>query len=786
MRRFVFVRSVLPSLLAIVSLVIPAAASAGQAPSTPATFTVRGVVLDRTRAPIPGAQVTATAEGRQSDPVATVSDPVGAFTLMLAPGRHVVAVKASGFTTATERVAATAAGNSSLEFVLQLDQVQEAVTVTAPSDYVVGSTTTATKTPTPLRDVPQSVTVVTDELIKDQMMMSIGDVMRYVPGVMVHQGENNRDQVIIRGNSSSADFFVDGVRDDVQYYRDLYNLDRVETLKGPNALMFGRGGAGGVVNRVSKEAGFQAGREFSLQGGMYGNKRVAADVNAPINDKVAVRLDGMFEDSESFRDFVELERYGVTPTVTIAPSDRTRITLRYEYLHDARTADRGITSFQGRPADVATSTFYGNPDLSHVRADVNLASGAIEHRFGQLTLRNRTLVANYDRFYQNFVPGAVNAAKTQVTLTTYNNATDRTNIFNQTDAILPFSTGRMRHTLLAGVELGHQATDNFRNTGFFNDTATSILAPYGAPTISTPVTYRQNATDADNHLDTTVAAVYAQDQVELSQHFQVVAGLRFDRFDLTYHNNRTDDTLQRPDNLVSPRAGIVYKPIAPVSVYGSYSVSYLPSSGDQFSSLTVITEQVKPEQFRNYEVGVKWDAAPGVSVTSALYRLDRTNTRSTDPNDPTRIVQTGSQRTNGYELGLNGRLTSRWNVAGGYAYQDAFVTSATTAAVAGAQVAQVPHHTLSLWNNYRVHPRVGAAIGVLYRTDMYAGIDNTVTVPGYTRIDAAAFFTIARQLRLQVNVENLLDKTYYINADSNTNISPGFSRALRVGLTTAF
>jgi len=265
-----------------------------------------------------------------------------------------------------------------------------------------------------------------------------------------------------------------------------------------------------------------------------------------------------------------------------------------------------------------------------------------------------------------------------------------------------------------------------------------------------------------------------------------VAGLRFDRFDVTYHNNRNGDTLSQPDNLVSPRAGIVFKPIAPVALYGNYSVSYLPSSGDQFSSLTVITEQVKPEQFHNYEIGAKWDARPALSLTTAVYRLDRTNTRSTDPNDPTRIVQTGSQRTSGYEFGVNGSLTSLWTVAGGYAYQDAFVTSATTAAPARAHVGQVPHHTLSLWNNYQLHPRVGAGLGVLYRSDMFATIDNSVLLPGYTRIDAAGFVRLSRQLRLQLNVENLLDKSYYINADSNTNISFGFPRAVRLGLTAAF
>jgi catecholate siderophore receptor len=359
-------------------------------------------------------------------------------------------------------------------------------------------------------------------------------------------------------------------------------------------------------------------------------------------------------------------------------------------------------------------------------------------------------------------------------------------VFNQTDVVYGASTGRVRHTLLAGAEFGRQMTDNFRNSGFFNNSTVLLQVPFHSPTITTPVSYRQNATDADNHLRATVAATYVQDQVELSRHVQLLGGLRFDRFDLTYHNNRNGDTISRPDNLFSPRAGIVVKPIAPVSIYGSYSVSYLPSSGDQFSSLTVITEQVKPERFNNYEVGFKWDVLPAVSLTTALYRLDRTNTRATDPTDPTRVVQTGSQRTNGYELGLNGSVTPAWTIAGGYAYQNAFVTSATTAAVTGAQVGQVPHHTLSLWNNYRLHPRVAAGLGVIYRSDMFAAIDNTVLLPGYTRADAAAYYSLTTRLRVQANLENMFDGLYYVNADNNTNISPGFPRTLRIGLTTSF
>jgi catecholate siderophore receptor len=775
--------SVWLSVVVLSALVHP---SLARAQAAAPGFSLEGRILDSTQAPIAGARVTAAPDGRTTGS-STVTDQRGAFMLKLTPGRYRVTVVADGFVERSFGVNALQAGGASQEIVLNVAGVQEAITVSAPADgYQVPTISSATKTPTPLIDVPQSVTVVTQELIRDQLMTSIGDVVRYVPGITAHQGENNRDQIIIRGNSSSADFFVNGVRDDVQYYRDIYNVDRVEALKGPNAMIFGRGGGGGVVNRVMKQAAFQPLREVFLQGGAYGNKRFSTDIDQPLGDKVAFRLNGMFENSNSFRDAVNLRRYGVTPTVTFAPTGRTTIAVRYEHLHDSRVADRGIPSFRGLPVDVDVATFYGNPAASSVRAGVDLGSATVEHRVGDLTIRNQTLFGDYARFYQNFVPGAVTADQRLVSLSSYNNQTARRNLFNQTDVTYVTSTGRFRHTLLAGAEAGRQVTDNFRNTGFFNNTAAALLVPFGAPTITTPVTFRQSATDADNHVRTIVVATYAQDQIELSRHVQVVAGLRFDHFDLEFHNNRNGDTLTRPDNLVSPRAGIVVKPLPALSLYSSYSVSYLPSSGDQFSSLTVVTQQVEPEKFRNYEVGAKWDVLPGLSLTTAAYRLDRTNTRSTDPNDPTRIVQTGSQRSNGYELGLTGRITPAWNVAGGYAYQDAFVTRATTVAQPGALVGQVPRHTISLWNHYRFHPRVSAALGVLYRSDMFATIDNTVTLPGYARADAAAFFLLTNRLRLQANVENVFDKRYFLNADSNTNISPGSPRTVRIGLTAAF
>ena len=687
---------------------------------------------------------------------------------------------------ADSRAADADASAAWAEQPIALEKVEVTGQQAESKNYLVGPTGTATKTSTALVNVPQSLTIVSEEQIKDQQMMSLGDVVRYVPGITAIQGENNRDQIVFRGNSSSADFFLNGVRDDVQYYRDLYNLGRVEVLRGPNAMIFGRGGGGGVINRVAKEAGFTPLRELTVQAGSFGTARATLDVNEPMGPRSAFRLNALDEDSGSFRQYVDLKRYAVNPTLTLVPAAETKITLGYEYLHDTRVADRGIPSFQGRPVGVPVSTYYGDPADSRVRANVSLVSAAVEHRTGNLTIRNHTLFGDYDRFYQNYVPGAVDSARTQVTLTAYNNDTRRRNLFNQTDLTYTATSGQIRHTLLGGMELGRQLTDNFRNTGYFNNTATSLLVPFDQPLLGTPATFRQSATDADNHLVTRLAAAYAQDQIEFSPHWQAIMGLRFDSFGLQYHNNRTSDNLRRTDELVSPRAGLIYKPAAQTSLYGSYTVSYLPGSGDQFSSLTSITQQVKPEKFTNHEIGAKWDLTPRFSLTTAVYQLDRTNTRATDPADPTRIIQTGSTRTDGCELGLDGSLTPAWSIAGGYAYQDATIRRATTAATAGAQVAQVPHHNFSLWNKYQFLPKLGVGLGVICRSAMFAAVDNTVTLPGYTRIDAAVYWFISPRWHLQANVENLLKRKYFLNADSNTNISPGSPLALRVMLRTKF
>ena len=352
------------------------------------------------------------------------------------------------------------------ENVTTLPSIQVTAT-TSKARYATASSVTATKTNTLLRDTPQSISVITNELIQDQSIQSIGDAVRYVPGVGVSQGEGNRDALVFRGNNSTADFFTDGMRDDVPFIRDLYNIDRLEVLKGANGMIFGRGGSGGVVNRVTKQAGWAPIREFRFQGGSFNRKRMTADIGQGINDWAAVRLNAMFEDGESFRDGFDMTRRGISPTITIKPTNRSKIVLNMERFHDKRTADRGIPSFLGRPVNVSRSQFFGDPDRSNSVADVLSFNAFFEHKFEVgVTLNNRTNYAQYDKFYQNVFANSEATSAGLVRLSAYNDTTDRENVFNQTNLLYSLNTGPIAHTLLAGIEIGRQITDSRRQTGF--------------------------------------------------------------------------------------------------------------------------------------------------------------------------------------------------------------------------------------------------------------------------------------------------------------------------------
>ncbi|HEX9946769.1 MAG TPA: TonB-dependent siderophore receptor [Allosphingosinicella sp.] len=679
------------------------------------------------------------------------------------------------------------------------DSADQSIVVTGQRfEYGAKETCTATRTCTDVEDVPQSISVISESQIEDQALRSIADVLMYVPGATPGTGEGNRDQITLRGNNTTADFFVNGIRDDVQYFRDLYNAERIEILRGPNAMIFGRGGGGGVVNRVTKRSSFRSYSEFAAQGDSEGGVRLTGDLDQPLGDSLGLRLNGIYENGESFRRHVELERYGVNPVLGAGFGD-TRIDLSYEYFHDRRTADRGIPAFAGRPLRGVDRVFFGDPDLSFARVDAHIASLAVEHRFSDsVTLRNRTSYGDYDKFYQNIFPGAVNAAGTRVTLSAYNDILKRRNLFSQTDLVVESDLGGLSHTLLLGAEIGRQDSLSRRINGFFVTAANplgtgSITVPLDSPTIDAsnvvflPVNTNALRTPSNfNEGEGSVLAVYVQEQLRVSEQVEIVAGLRYDRFKLDILNRNNGQTFSRTDNLLSPRIGLIVKPVTELSLYASYGRSYLPSAGDQFSSLDVTSQSLKPERFDNYEIGAKWEPIPGLLATIALYRLDRTNTRAIDPATNLTVL-TGAQRSKGLEIGLERNITDKWQVSAGYALQEAKVTRATTACPTGkCEVPLVPRHQFSVWNRYNIDKALGFGLGVIAASRSFASISNQVTLPGYARVDAAVFYQLSDGIEAQVNVENLFGADYFPTAHNDNNIAPGAPTTARATVRFRF
>ncbi|MFH1518819.1 MAG: TonB-dependent receptor plug domain-containing protein, partial [Pseudomonadota bacterium] len=334
--------------------------------------------------------------------------------------------------------------------------------------YAENDSRSSTKTDTLLVDIPQSITVITRDLIDDQGMASMGDLVRYIPGVTMGQGEGHRDAPTFRGNATTANFFVDGVRDDLQYLRDLYIVERVDVLKGPSALAFGRGAGGGTINRVTKQADGDRVRDVTLSAGSFDHARGALDLGDSVSDTMGLRLNAMYENSGSYRDGVSLERFGVAPSARFELSPRTKLSLSAEHFEDERTVDRGVPSAGGKPFSGSEKAFFGNPDVNDSDIDVNTLTAVIDHAFSDtLELRSSLSYGDYDKFYQNTYAATPVSAAGMVEIAAYNSGTRRENIFSQTDLVWKTSTGGMAHTILTGIEFGQQVTDNTRHSGSF-------------------------------------------------------------------------------------------------------------------------------------------------------------------------------------------------------------------------------------------------------------------------------------------------------------------------------
>ena len=681
------------------------------------------------------------------------------------------------------------------------------------------STSVATKINTPLVNIPQSLSVVTREFISDNSFQNLTDITRYVPGVDVHQGEGNRDELIIRGVDSSANFFVNGFRDDVQYFRDLYNAQSVEILKGPSLITFGRGAGGGVLNRTLKEADGQRVYEATAQTGSYYDRRFTLDAGQAVSENVATRLNAMYEKSDTFRQFGWLERWGINPTATFKAGDFTQVRLNYEYFHDARTADRGNPSLGLSPVPPPSTrfnpaapfapngdltAFFGSPNLNYARADVHRVMGFIDHDFANgLTVRNGTYFADFKKFYQNVYPGngplagAVNPSNFTFNRAAYNHTTNRDNTFNDTDFIYKAYTGPLFHTIGFGTQFGTQTGIDVRNTGLFpNGTNTQVDSAF-APTYFGPINFVHQflgffspgitTPDSNSKYTLHTQSFYARDTIEITRYLQLLPAFRVDRFNETALDMNTNILRNRIDTFVSPQAAAILKPVETLSIYYAYMVSYLPASGDQFSALNDGTVILAPQKFVDNEVGIKWQALPHLLYSVAVYDLQRTNVPLPDPNRPGFFILSGRNAIRGLETELKGYLTDAWQSWLGYAYTDARVASATSATILpGNRIQLVPFHQFSWWNKYQITPVWAASLGVIYFSDSFASSDDTVYLPGFVRFDAGIFATINATWKAQLNVENLFNKGYWASADGNNNLSPGQPRTFRLKVTARF
>ena len=650
----------------------------------------------------------------------------------------------------------------------------ENIDVTAPaSKYTNSYSGSATKTNTKLIDLPQSVNVINQEQLKDQQATSLGQSITYAPGIDLDQGEGNRDAFIIRGNKTTADIFLDGVKDDAEYYRDLYNIERVDVLMGANGILFGKGGSGGIVNRVSKQASFIDINSYTLQLGSFDSKRATLDINKKITDRFAVRLNVLADKGDSFIKGVNYEKQGINPVFTYLLDDKTTIKFGREYFHDQRIGYRGVPSQNGRPYNGNRGTYYGTASVSPNEVRVNSTFFNIEHYFSDnVMIKNTTRYTDYDKYYQNVYAGSSVSSSDTLKLKGYYDNTQRQNFFNQTDVTWSFEMGGFEHTLLTGLEIGSQDNRRYRIKADNQDNI-SIHDPVGS-------NWSFNNYFRDKKTDIRYTSVYIQDQIKINDQHQLVLGLRKDHYETDFNNVKDSLKFNIKDNMLSSRVGYIFKPSDNISYYVSYSNAYQPRNGDQLDGISNDNVNQDPEKFVNYEVGTKVQFHEQLFGTFAIYQLERERMQITDPDDVTKKIIVDGQRSRGLEFTLNGNLTDRYSVLAGYNYVNAEITkdqgNGDDAISKGTHLGNVASHNFSIWNKYEFNSTWSAALGMIGRSEMYAATptsSTSVTIPGWVRMDAAAYARIDEKTRVQFNIENLLDKTYYSSAHNVDNIMVG-------------
>ena len=645
----------------------------------------------------------------------------------------------------------------------------------------------ALKTPVAIVNVPQAVSIVTDEDIRKQGIREIGDIVRYTPGVNTSQGEGHRDAVVFRGVRSTADFFQDGARDDVQYYRSLYNVEQVEVLRGPNALLFGRGGTGGIINRVTKKATIgETFGSFDLGADDFGSTDLAIDYNVQSGENSAFRLNAHVDALENHRDFYDGDRTGFNPTLRVEISENTTLDLSYEYADHERMIDRGIPTANGKPVEALKDIVFGTSDINIQTLEADIFKGSLTTDISDTSKAVFSLTSSeFEKMYQNLYASGYDLATNVVTLDGYRDPTERENLIISGNFINEIQVGSSTHTLLIGAEKVDTDNKNLRYDSYWTTTekdkeSFNVSRPLNIATndagVATSVNFNTKL-KSQTTSDIEVTSVYIQDQIEISDELQILIGGRFDTFDITVDDIKGGTSQSREDNEFSPRAGLIYKPAENVSWYLSYSESFLPRSGEQYKKLTASSAALDPDVYENMEIGVNYDIRPNLSLRASFFDNEQTIATRDESGEGAEIV---GLQVDGFELEVKGQVNDQLFMQLGYSNMDGTTSS-------GGEPREIPDHTLSLWTTYQVNDQFGYGIGFTRQGD--SNISNNkpgLILPEYTRVDFAAYYDVSEDLAIRLNIENLTDKVYFPHSHSTHQASVGEEVNARLSITRRF
>jgi catecholate siderophore receptor len=642
------------------------------------------------------------------------------------------------------------------------------------------------KTTVPLRDIPQTVTVIPEAVIKEQGATSLRDILKNVPGISMQAGEGgvpNGDNLSIRGFNARTDLFVDGVRDFGGYSRDPFNLEQVEVTKGPSSSNGGRGSTGGAVNLGSKMPTLKNRYELMLGGGtdQYGRATFDANQTIPGIEGAALRVNGMVHTQDvPGRDEVSQERWGIAPTIAFGLATDTRFTLGFFHLDQENVPDNGVPfvprtgNNTGLPPGIPNVDFdnwYGLLSRDYEDIQTSMLTGILEHDFNDdLKLRNTTRYGITDRDSIATAPRFDNsgADAADVRRTDWKSRDQTDTIFaNQTNLRFDFETGTVKHELVSGIEISRETSRNYGRKDLNGGGPNTDLEFPNPRQPYIPNIVRDGAV-TDTIADS--MALYAFDTLKLGEHWQLSGGLRWDSFNVDYTSRSSTGAvtrLQRDDQMLSYRAAVTYKPTESGSIYLGYGTSFNPSAeGLTLGNTATATNNLNtdPEQNCTLELGTKWDLFDDkLSLTAALFRTDKTNARTEDPADATDIVVLqGEQRVQGFELGLTGEITESWHLLGGYTWLDSEIRESKNPLEVGNELMNTPEHSFNLWSVHTLPGGFEVGGGVQFTGDRFNNNNRNTrqTAQDFLLFDAMISYKLNEHVTFRLNSYNLADEDY--------------------------